>query len=359
MSGHYEVLQISRDASVEDIRKAYRTRSQAWHFDHNPKEETNRSEIDQINEAYRVLSDEALRAEYDKALPGEAERSAPPKASKPKAVEAAASRASEPKSKAPLLIGGAVLLAVIGGALALSSGPKEEPLIGAGAPMSQPRAQSPAEAPAAEEASPQSGVDPAVALLAAQSAEEARKKKERLDEEQKAKELKEKEAKEKELKEKELKEKEAKEQKLKAQEIAKPAAAIASPTPPPAAALPAPKPVSAPAPAAAPIAAPSAAPSAAASEPASSEPKTLSAAAACPSQAVPAMPKLGPNSSMSEATVRVRVSMSGGEIKNIKFTSGPKEYQSSVRAALGKYKCANIPGEVVFLQEFHFKPETE
>lgn len=74
---------------------------------------------------------------------------------------------------------------------------------------------------------------------------------------------------------------------------------------------------------------------------------------------MPALPKLSPNTELKEATVRVRVLVAAGEIKNVKFTYGPREYYPTVKAALGRYKCVNAPGEMTFLQEFHFKPEDD
>jgi DnaJ-class molecular chaperone len=59
---YYKILDISEDASSEDIKKAYRTLAFQYHPDRNPgKEEL----MKEINEAYAVLSDERKRNEYD------------------------------------------------------------------------------------------------------------------------------------------------------------------------------------------------------------------------------------------------------------------------------------------------------
>lgn len=72
---HYDSLQVSRDASDEVIRAAYRALSQRWHPDRN---QANRSEAERImsriNTAYAVLSDSRRRAQYDSELKNGAEQ---------------------------------------------------------------------------------------------------------------------------------------------------------------------------------------------------------------------------------------------------------------------------------------------
>ena len=61
---YYEVLGVSKSASKEEIRKAYRTLSKKFHPDIN--KEANASEkFQEVKEAYEVLSDEQKRAQYD------------------------------------------------------------------------------------------------------------------------------------------------------------------------------------------------------------------------------------------------------------------------------------------------------
>lgn len=62
----YEILGVSRDASPEQIKKAYRKQAMQWHPDRNPdkKEEATRRFKD-IAEAYSVLSDDKKRQIYD------------------------------------------------------------------------------------------------------------------------------------------------------------------------------------------------------------------------------------------------------------------------------------------------------
>lgn len=66
---HYEVLGVSRDASEEAIKQAYRDLARRYHPDISPEDVTDASErFRRINEAYRVLSDPTERARYDRTL---------------------------------------------------------------------------------------------------------------------------------------------------------------------------------------------------------------------------------------------------------------------------------------------------
>ncbi|EEC18235.1 conserved hypothetical protein [Ixodes scapularis] len=63
---YYRVLEVPRDATTEDIRKAYRRLALKWHPDKNPdNKEVAEARFKEISEAYEVLSDETKRRQYD------------------------------------------------------------------------------------------------------------------------------------------------------------------------------------------------------------------------------------------------------------------------------------------------------
>lgn len=62
---YYEVLGLSRDASSEDIKKAFRKLAMQYHPDRNHDASAS-EKFKEINEAYEVLSDEDKRAAYDR-----------------------------------------------------------------------------------------------------------------------------------------------------------------------------------------------------------------------------------------------------------------------------------------------------
>jgi curved DNA-binding protein len=63
---YYNVLGLQRNASNDDIKKAYRTLAKKYHPDANPNDETAKKKFQQINEANEVLSDTDNRKKYDK-----------------------------------------------------------------------------------------------------------------------------------------------------------------------------------------------------------------------------------------------------------------------------------------------------
>ncbi|NLX65090.1 MAG: molecular chaperone DnaJ [Clostridiaceae bacterium] len=63
---YYEVLGVSRQATSEDIKKAYRKLAKQYHPDVNPGDEDAEAKFKEINEAYSVLIDEQKRANYDR-----------------------------------------------------------------------------------------------------------------------------------------------------------------------------------------------------------------------------------------------------------------------------------------------------
>ncbi len=64
---YYSILGVSRNATNDEIKKAYRKLARLYHPDRNPDPEAG-EKFKEINEAYHVLSDEEKRAEYDRIL---------------------------------------------------------------------------------------------------------------------------------------------------------------------------------------------------------------------------------------------------------------------------------------------------
>ncbi|MDO4581103.1 MAG: molecular chaperone DnaJ [Bacillota bacterium] len=62
---YYQVLGVSRDASAEEIKKAYKKMAKQYHPDLNPDSKTAEEKFKEVSEAYSVLSDDNLRARYD------------------------------------------------------------------------------------------------------------------------------------------------------------------------------------------------------------------------------------------------------------------------------------------------------
>lgn len=65
---YYDILGVDRDASQEEIKKAYRKKAKRYHPDMNSDMEKEKAEkkFKEIAEAYEVLSDEGKRAQYDR-----------------------------------------------------------------------------------------------------------------------------------------------------------------------------------------------------------------------------------------------------------------------------------------------------
>jgi molecular chaperone DnaJ len=63
---YYEVLGASRNASVEDIKKAYRRMAMKYHPDRNPGDKSAEERFKEATEAYQVLSDPQRRSQYDR-----------------------------------------------------------------------------------------------------------------------------------------------------------------------------------------------------------------------------------------------------------------------------------------------------
>ena len=62
---YYEVLGLSKGASADDIKKAYRSLAKKYHPDMNPGDKDAEAKFKEVNEAYAVLSDDEKRQKYD------------------------------------------------------------------------------------------------------------------------------------------------------------------------------------------------------------------------------------------------------------------------------------------------------
>jgi len=62
---YYELLGVSRNASEEEIKKAYRKLALQYHPDRNPGDKQSEEKFKEVSEAYQILSDAEKRAKYD------------------------------------------------------------------------------------------------------------------------------------------------------------------------------------------------------------------------------------------------------------------------------------------------------
>ena len=65
-SDYYTILGVSKSASAEELKKAYRKQALEWHPDrHKDNKEEAEKRFKEINEAYQILSDSQKRSAYD------------------------------------------------------------------------------------------------------------------------------------------------------------------------------------------------------------------------------------------------------------------------------------------------------
>ncbi len=65
----YEILGVAKNASDDDIRKAYRKLAMKYHPDRNPDSKEAEDKFKEVKEAYEMLSDAEKRARADFVIP--------------------------------------------------------------------------------------------------------------------------------------------------------------------------------------------------------------------------------------------------------------------------------------------------
>lgn len=63
---YYKILGVPRNASADEIRRAYRKLAMQYHPDRNPDDKQAEEHFKEINEAYQVLNDPKKRSHYDR-----------------------------------------------------------------------------------------------------------------------------------------------------------------------------------------------------------------------------------------------------------------------------------------------------
>lgn len=65
MKDYYKVLNVSTDATKDEIKKAFRSLAKKYHPDRNANDKEALRKFQEVNEAYEVLSNEEARKQYD------------------------------------------------------------------------------------------------------------------------------------------------------------------------------------------------------------------------------------------------------------------------------------------------------
>ena len=69
LKDYYRILGVNREASAQDIKKAFRQLALRYHPDRNPGDVKEAEEkFKEINEAYEVLGDDQKKRQYDRLL---------------------------------------------------------------------------------------------------------------------------------------------------------------------------------------------------------------------------------------------------------------------------------------------------
>src|SRR5919206_641082 len=63
---YYEILGVTKTATVEEIKKSYRKVAMQYHPDRNPGDKGAEEKFKEAAEAYEILSDQDKRSQYDR-----------------------------------------------------------------------------------------------------------------------------------------------------------------------------------------------------------------------------------------------------------------------------------------------------
>jgi molecular chaperone DnaJ len=66
MADYYDILEVSRTATADEVKKAYRKKALQYHPDKNPGDAEAEKRFKEVSEAYEVLSDDKKRQIYDR-----------------------------------------------------------------------------------------------------------------------------------------------------------------------------------------------------------------------------------------------------------------------------------------------------
>ena len=63
---YYEILEVDRNATAEEIKKSYRKIAIKYHPDKNPDDKASEDKFKEAAEAYEILGNQEKRSRYDR-----------------------------------------------------------------------------------------------------------------------------------------------------------------------------------------------------------------------------------------------------------------------------------------------------